>query len=85
MAGITARDIHELIQRELSASDEAKLPRLLEFLSNQPNSRTPVPVSETPTGTPAPTPAMPNVVGSQQLVQSNSIAQKYPFLGGVSK
>ncbi len=81
---ITQRDISNKI-RELFETDisEPRLQRLLEYLANEPKPmpmmNRGMPPAQTE-GAPE-SPTMPNIVGKQQLMESNAIAQKYPFLG----
>ncbi len=81
MAKITQEKISSKIRELLNPEPEkSQLLNLLDLISRQ--NRPMVNTSEQPVeqgGTASPT--MPNIVGKQQLMESNAIAQKYPYLG----
>lgn len=79
MKKITQKDISNRIRTLFEPEDEQGLPKLLEFLaSQQPMGGVTQPTGEEPA---VETPTMPNLAGRQQLLDTNSIAAKYPYLG----
>lgn len=80
MSKITQKDISNKIRELINPQDnESGILPLLRVLA----SKTAMPPTQPTQGaTIAPaSPTMPNIVGKQQLMESNEIAQRYPYLG----
>lgn len=78
---ITAEDIHNLIQSKLAPAktDEPKIANLLNYIGNP--TRTMMSSSQPLQTKPNQMPAIPDVAGQQEMMGTNSIAQRYPGLG----
>ncbi len=88
MARITQKDISNKIRGLFAPDDqETGILPLLRILASKtvmppPQMGTPEPQAGTPQEGITPiSPTMPNIVGRQQLMESNAIAAKYPYLG----
>lgn len=83
MAKITQKDISNKIRGLFAPDDqETGILPLLRILASKTAMPPPQVNTEMPQEGAAPiSPTMPNIVGKQQLMESNAIASKYPYLG----
>lgn len=79
---VKAIDIHNLIQQRLGNKSDSgsKIANLLDYLTNMPQTMMSANPRDLSVNTQPSSPTIPNVQGKTQLMETNSIAQKYPGL-----
>ncbi len=84
MGKITQKDISNKIRELFQPEEESGILPLLRILASKtivsPPQQQPM-VPPTQEGITPVSPTIPNIVGRQQLMESNALAAKYPYLG----
>ncbi len=80
MSKITQKDISNRLRELLAPDERPSLLSLLDELASMPSAP---PIGQQLPTTPqeGTTPTIPNIPGKQQLMETNAIAAKYPYLG----